>query len=1279
LRLIAVAGTLALLAGTGTSPAAAAHDTDSTHNSADMRSRSFNNDWRFALVNSADTTDLSGAYADAPSPMYDDSAWRKLDVPHDWSIELPITNAPGAGTDASSGFAPGGLGWYRKTFTLPKSMTGKRISLEFDGVYEDSVIYVNGQQVGNHPYGYTGFAVDLTPAVTTDDRTKNLVAVKVQNKLPGTRWYSGSGIERNVHLVVTDPIHVARHGTFVTTPDLQNTFPSGNYANVNVKTTVHNESGTPRTVGVRNRIKDASGAVVASSSSSVSVAGGPQTDDRTLRLDHPRLWSPDSPYRYTLETDLIVAGKVVDSTSTRFGVRWLRFDPDNGFFLNGQRLKIHGVDLHHDAGALGDAVNRDAYLRQMTLMKDMGANFLRTAHNPPAPELLEICDELGILVMDEAFDTWDAHKTPNDYARFFATNSDSDIAEMVNSAKNDPAVIMWSLGNEVQNSTTPTGVANGQRLAADVRAIDTTRPVVVGSDQYRNNVPAPGTSGAQSVELLDGVGMNYTTAAQLDRMHAAFPTKLFFGSETAIASSTRGVYLDPDSVNTGDDQTPGQAGSSNYQNSNPNFGSSVAYDLKVFRDRPYLLGQSIWAGMDYLGEAGGQAGGFPTHSNNWGLVDTAGFPKDIYYLVQSQWTSKPMVHLLPTDWTNWKPGQNVQVWTYSNVNTVELFLNGRSLGVRRYDTKTGPDGTKYLETTECTGDDRTVTGGACPGSYQSPNGSSGKLQLTWNVPVEPGKLMAVARQDGVEVARDEVDTAGPADQLSIASESKVITADPHALAYVPVKVVDRNGVVVPAASNLINVKVTGAGRLVGVDNGKNHDNESYQAPFIHAFDGLALAIVRADGSGGPITVSVDSPGMLPASTTLYSSNSSGSRDLGVDPVFIRAALGQPPALPATVNLVAADGTSRARPVRWDKPPACATATTGRYEIRGNVAGSPLPAIATVAVYDISAVATSSTVTATGKAPLLPATVRVLYTDGVERNRPVTWAPIAPAQYATAGTFTVQGTIDGVHRNAQATVRVTDAVTRDQNIARSTSVTQPVAGASFSGSTATIPAAMLDGQTTTGGWSNGFSRGATLNLPAVSRAHPSDWVTVSWFQPQHFNKLVGYFTTSPTRSLPASVTVTYWSGTDWVPANNAAVTWATTSNEPSTITFDPVVTTKIKLDLVSQFPGASNGHIQIAELQVIGDEIAASNNAALSDLEVNGASVPGFDPATTSYTVTSAVSPAVITATAADNGTVAIQQPPSLRGTATITVTSENGTTTQTYSVSIAVRHARPCR
>ena len=311
----------------------------------------------------------------------------------------------------------------------------------------------------------------------------------------------------------------------------------------------------------------------------------------------------------------------------------------------------------------------------------------------------------------------DDEKTTNDYARFFPTNSDSDINEMVNAGKNHPAVILWSLGNEVQNSTTAIGVTNGQRLANDVRAIDTTRPVVVGSDQYRNNVPVPGQSTGQSVDLLDGAGMNYTSAAQVDRMHTAYPNKFFFGSETAHGETTRGIYLEPDAIQTGDERRRVRRARRTTRTATPNFGTSVEYDLKVFRDRPYELGQSVWAGMDYLGEAGG---GFPNHSNNWGLVDTAGFPKDDYYLFQSQWTTTPMVHLLPMNWTDWKPGQNVQVWAYSNVDTVELFLNGRSLGVRKFDTKTTPDGTKYLETTECTGDDRGVTGGTCPAVTRAP-------------------------------------------------------------------------------------------------------------------------------------------------------------------------------------------------------------------------------------------------------------------------------------------------------------------------------------------------------------------------------------------------------------------------------------------------------------------------------------------------------------------------------------------------------------------------------
>src|SRR4051794_3621734 len=717
-RRIAVASVVLAVAAIGSwcGPAAA-------HQRAPARSTTdFGAGWRFML----------GDPAGAQSPAFDDSAWRSVRLPHDWSIELDPT--PTGGTNSGTGFLPGGTGWYRKTFTLPRGAAGKRLSLEFDGVYMDSSVYVNGELAASHPYGYTGFAVDLTSRVHAGT---NVVAVRVNNQLPSSRWYSGSGIYRNVHLVVTNPVHVARHGVFVTTPGLEQTIRSG-YANVHVDTRV--EGGAARVVST---VRDARGRRVARSIGS------------DLRVRHPHLWSTDDPYLYTLETTLVARHRVVDRTSTRFGIRWFRIDPNQGLYLNGHYLKVYGVDLHHDQGALGAAVNRDALLRQMKIMKSMGVNAFRTSHNPPSPEMIDVCQELGILMMVEAFDTWRTPKVRFDYGRFFDANSDADIKEMVDEAKNSPSVILWSIGNEIPDSTRPQGIPMAQRLIDDIRSIDTTRPVVIGSDKYRS-VPAPGSPQEQILGLLDGLGLNYNTAGSVDALHARYPDKFLFESESSSETSTRGVYQDPDYLNTGENYTPGKRATSSYDNNLASWTMSGEYGLKKDRDRKYFLGEFLWSGIDYIGEPT-PYDVFPVKASFFGAVDTAGFPKDMYWLFRSQWTDAPMVHLLPMNWTDYEPGQDVQVWAYANVQEVELFLNGRSLGVRRFDRKTTVDGRPYLETTEATHDDKNVTGGPFPGSYTSPNASAGKLHLTWHVPFAPGKLVAVARQGGREVARDEVD------------------------------------------------------------------------------------------------------------------------------------------------------------------------------------------------------------------------------------------------------------------------------------------------------------------------------------------------------------------------------------------------------------------------------------------------------------------------------------------------------------------------------------------
>src|SRR4051794_12093843 len=930
---------------------------------AQASEQSFDFGWKFALVNRTGITDPTGAYAQAASPAYDDSAWRSVNVPHDWSIELDPTT--GTGTSSGTGFLQGGLGWYRKTFTLPASAAGKHISLEFDGVYMDSVVYLNGVQVAAHPYGYTGFNVDVSAART--DGTPNVLAVQVRHQQPSSRWYSGSGIYRHVHLLIQDPVHIARHGVVVTTPGLAQTYQD--YATVHVATTL--ENALNESVGVSQTVRDASGAVVASTQTGAD-----------LRIEHPHLWSIEDPYLYTLTTEVRRGGDVIDSTTTKFGARWFDIDANQGLTLNGKYTKLKGVDLHHDLGALGSAINRDALMRQMKLMKSMGVNAFRTSHNPPSPEMMEVCEELGIVTMVEAFDVWNQGKVTYDYARFFDANSDADIKEMVDANRNNPSVIMWSIGNEIPNSTVTAGIPIAQRLVADIKAEDPTRKVVIGSDKYRS-VPSPTSASAQILNSLDGLGLNYNTAASVDGLHAAFPTKFLFESESSSETSTRGVYQDPDWLNTGENYTPGKRAVSSYDNNLASWTMSGEYGLKKDRDRKYFLGEFLWSGIDYIGEPT-PYGQFPVKASFFGAVDTAGFPKDMYWLFRSQWTPEPMVHLLPMNWTNYKPGQDVQVWAYANVDTVELFLNGQSLGVRRFDHKTTADGREYLETTECSGDDKTMSAAPCPNSYKSPNGSSGKLHLTWHVPFAPGKLVAVATRNGTEVARDEIDTAGAPDTVTITPDKRAIAADGKSLSYLTVDVVDKDGTMVPDANNALTFSVSG-GRLVGLDNGQEESAENYKADSRMAFNGKALAIIQSTPGSGPITVKVTSPGLAPQTATIFAGAG------GVEPVYQRAPVGSTPSLPSSVRVVNADGTSSTQAVTWNAP---ATIAAGLNTIDGSGGAK-----AYVTGYTVDHVNGFATVVGVGTAPSLPGAADVVYTDGTDRQLPVTWDAIAPSKLA----------------------------------------------------------------------------------------------------------------------------------------------------------------------------------------------------------------------------------------------------------------------------------------
>jgi beta-galactosidase len=757
-----------------------------------MRGKNWGGGWKFQL----------GEVERGADPALDDSSWRKLDLPHDWSIALPFREDSPAGT--GGGFLDGGAGWYRKTFTAPAAWRGKRVFIQFDGAYMDSRVWVNGVLLGARPYGYISFEYDLTPHLLIGE--SNTVAVRLENDQPTSRWYSGSGIFRNVWLAVHDPLHVDWCGLFVSTPKVEQTA-----AVVRVKARVCNQAAAACPASVQLEIFAPGGKRIVSHVSDPReiAADGTADFEMAMPVANPRLWSVDEPNLYTLRAEIVSGGRTVDSYRTAFGIRTFVLDPDEGFSLNGRWMKLNGVCLHHDLGALGAAVSARAIERQLESMKAMGCNAVRTSHNPPEPALLDLCDRMGLLVIDEAFDAWEeGNKAANDYHRFFGEWAERDIRDMVRRDRNHPCIIMYSIGNEVHDVTTERGVQLTQKLSEWVRGEDPTRLTTHGSNYMETALDASAR--------LDAVGYNYHTHLY-DLHHKQFPDWKMYASETSSAVRTRGVYKNPDEKNvlTGPDWQ-----CSSYDNSVVDWGISAELSWKFVNSRKFIAGEFIWSGFDYLGEPTPYA--WPAKSSYFGIVDTAGFPKDVYYFYQSRWTEKPMVHLLP-HW-NWREGETVAVWAYTNCEEVELFHGKVSLGVRRFET-------------------------------------DGPLHLEWKVPFRPGVLRAVGRKNGRIVARDEVRTAGEPAAARLSVDRKAITADGTDLAFVTAQVVDAKGVVVPDAGNRIRFKLTGPGKIAGVDNGDPICHEPYLAAERSAFHGKCLAIVRSTGRAGLIKLSAVADGL----------------------------------------------------------------------------------------------------------------------------------------------------------------------------------------------------------------------------------------------------------------------------------------------------------------------------------------------------------------------------------------------------------------------------------
>lgn len=771
----------------------------------------FNSEWKFAL----------GDYPDASGPGFDDGPWRTLDLPHDWSIEGSFDPNNPAGT--GGGALPGGIGWYRKTFEIHAADSTKKIFIHFDGVYRNAEVWINGQYLGKRPYGYSSFQYELTPWLNFGG--KNILAVKVDNsKQPNSRWYSGSGIYRNVWLIKTGKVHVDHWGTYITTPQI-----TKESAHIVIRTKVKNASTVEQTVALHTLIFNPEGKKISTLKTKTTIPAGSVSEvTQETTIPSPHLWSVNHPVLYKALTQVQVEDQVTDDYETPFGIRYFAFDREKGFFLNGEPMKILGVCNHHDLGCLGAAINTRALERQLEILKAMGANAIRTSHNPPAPELLNLCDRMGFLVMDEAFDMWKINKTPFDYGLDFDQWHEADLRDMILRDRNHPSVIIWSIGNEIPEQWDTSGLRIAPKLAEIVKSLDPTRPITSAC-----NNPNPKNYIIRS-NVLDLIGYNYHIE-YFPSFLDSFQRGAFIASETTSALATRGSYDMPsDSVRIWptDWRNPDMSvmnkdfTCSAYDNCRVPWGSTHEATWKVIKKYDFLSGLFIWTGFDYLGEPTPYP--WPARSSYFGIVDLAGFPKDAYYMYQSEWTNTPVLHVFP-HW-NWKEGQTIDVWAYTNAEEVELFLNGKSLGTKR---KQGDD-----------------------------------LHLMWRVTFEPGTIKAIARTGGKEVLTKEIHTAGKPARILLEPDRTALKADGKDLSFVKVSILDDQGNLVPYAENLVKFEVTGTGKLRATDNGNPVSMESFLASERKAFHGLCLAVIQASDKAGKISLKAVSEGLQEASVTI---------------------------------------------------------------------------------------------------------------------------------------------------------------------------------------------------------------------------------------------------------------------------------------------------------------------------------------------------------------------------------------------------------------------------
>ena len=1246
----------------------------STVDNPALRVQNFNENWKFYLG------DASGADGE----QFDDSAWKNVDLPHDYSIDQEYTTAG----EAESGYKLGGIGWYRKNFKVDESLKGKSVRIDFDGVYMDSTVWINGHRLGNHPYGYSPFSYDITEYLRFGEL--NTIAVKVNHQTPSSRWYSGSGIGRDVDLVVTDPVHVERDGVVVTTPEL-----AADKTNVktHLKTVLTNKGVEAASVTVAQTVFPRGGTPdqqIAHVESVVTTiaAGKSATVEQDALAANPTLWTVDAPTLYTVRTEIKQNGKVVDTYDVDFGYRFFSFDADTGFSLNGQNMKLKGVCMHHDQGALGSVNTRDAIERQVKILKEMGCNSIRATHNPHSRELTEICDEQGMLLVLEMFDGWTAPKNDNrnDYARFF--NQEMGKSELIGSEAtkkwaqfdleqsmmrdiNAPSVIMWSLGNEMTEGTS--GIGNFQQVQKNLigwaKAVDATRPVTTGDNKMKDGKTDLNPAGLAEVDGI--VGFNYMDANRYKDVHREHPDWKLYGSETASATNSRGVY-----TNKNNNSLDSNKLLTSYDKSAVSWGHRASRAWFDTINNDFLAGEYVWTGFDYLGEPTpsngtnpGAQGSWPSPKNSYfGIIDTAGLPKDTYYFYQSQWNdSLNTLHILPA-WNRdavMMSGGNkeVEVVVYTDAPEVELFFTPAAGG--------SPQSLGKKKLTQVTSEN----GGYTYRVYKGENGQKTPthedLYLTWNVPYADGTITAKAFDEaGREIStekwagRKSVKTAGSAARLTVSVNREKMEANGSDLAYLTVNVEDANGVIVPTAKNRVTFKVEGSGVLAGLDNGVQADHQSFRDGDRAAHAGQLVGIVRAAKNAGSVKVTVSAEGLEPATVEIPVEKVA---DQPADQRRVEALFysryqyvkkGAPVILPKQVEVRYADGTRSQQQVVWSQIGEDQLAKPGTFTVKGTVAGAEISSIVTI-IDEVAALRNYSTTIPIKGEPVLPASRPAVMPDGtvMNVNFPIAWEQPAPDAFAQVGAVTVKGSasVFGKDMPVTALVRVQKGeVALGANIAPDAMrLTQDIPTEPEDMTSDTLEAIRNGSTTKDANNGGGRNQSCWSNWKWAQEGNRTSALTFNYATQQMLGQIKVYFGKDlGSGRYPDPGTITFE-----VSETGADNSWrrieareTIAQNESSTdvklytYDFEPVPAVFVRMNIVNSSAtdtGTSKPCTMITEVELMKATTSypVGSEAALESLSVNGKGVPANVIASGSYDTRAVV--AEVAATGKDNAAVTV--------------------------------------